>query len=109
MTGAQIELFTGGITDADVHSLRAHLIQNGWQTRKQISESLGWNIRKISIVADLLGTDIVRGQIGFKLTEKLTSADMKFALESADHFISRGKDEIRHGIALKKRLHAMIN
>jgi len=105
----QLEMFTGGVSDADVSTLRAWLAVRGWQTRAQIAAGTGWHIRKISVVADLLGTDIIRGQLGFKLTEQLTSDDLPFALESAEHFISRGKDEIRHGLALKKRLHQMIS
>lgn len=104
MTAAQIEMFTGGVSDADVNTLRGWLVSHGWQTRKQISEGLGWHIRKIPAVADLLGTDIIRGQ----LTEQLNCDDLPFALESAEHFISRGKNEIRHGLALKRRLHQMI-
>ena len=106
---AQLEMFTGGVSDVDVSTLRAWLAVRGWQTRAQIAAGLGWHIRKISVVADLLGTDIIRGQHGFKLTDQLTTDDLPFALESAEHFISRGKDEIRHGIALKKRLHEMIS
>lgn len=105
---SQLEMFTGGVSDADVSTLRAWLAVRGWQTRAQIAAGTGWHIRKISVVADLLGTDIIRGQLGFKLTEQLTSDDLPVAMESAEHFISRGKDEIRHGIALKKRLHSMI-
>lgn len=108
MQASQLELYTGGVSDADAMSLRLHLAANGWQTRAQISQALGWNIRKIPAVADLLGTDIIRGQRGFKLTAHLTPDDLPIALESAEHFISRGKNEIRHGIALKKRLHAII-
>jgi hypothetical protein len=104
----QIEMFTGGVSDVDVSNLRAWLAVRDWQTRAEIATGLGWNIRKISAVADLLGTDIIRGQLGFKLTQQLTRDDMPFALGSAEQFISRGKDEIRHGIALKKRLHQMI-
>ena len=109
MEPSQIELFTGGVSDADVSNLRSWLATHGWQTRKQISEGLGWHIRKIPAVADLLGTDTIRGQKGFKLTVQLTTDDFPIALESAEHFISRGKNEIRHGIALKRRLHQMIS
>ena len=109
MQAAQLDLISGGVSDADTMTLRAWLATRGWQTRAQISAGLGWHIRKISIVADLLGTDILRSQLGFKLTDQLTVPDLAVALESAEHFISRGKDEIRHGLALKKRLHALIS
>ena len=108
MDANQIEYFTGGVSDADVNTLRSWLASRGWQTRQQINQGLGWPIRKIPAVADLLGTDIIRGQRGFKLTEQLTAEDMPFALQSAEHFISRCKNEIRHGLALKKRLHELI-
>ncbi len=59
MEAAQLDLITGGVSDADVMTLRAWLAIRGWQTRAQIATGTGWHIRKISVVADLLGTDII--------------------------------------------------
>lgn len=60
--------------------------------------------------AESLGPEIVRGQAGFKLTRQIDrrSPDFVVALQAADAALSQGKHMIRYGLALKRRLHALI-
>lgn len=105
---AQLELLREGVTDADIASLRARLAVHGWQTRKQLVKALGWSERKIRDVAELMGTEVVRGQQGFKLTEHIGRDDFPDAIQAADAAISQAKRMMRYGFGLKKRLHAII-
>jgi hypothetical protein len=105
---SQAELFTGGISDADAITLRGWLLAHGWATRRQIAEHLGWAERKVPAVAELLGSDIVRGQRGFKLTEKVTREDLPAVKQAVDAGLSQGKKQIRYALALKRKLHQLI-
>jgi hypothetical protein len=81
---------------------------NDWQTRKQLCASIGWSERQLRDVAESLGTDIVRGQAGFKLTSQITRDDLPQALQSADAFVSQGTKMIHYALKLKSKLHALI-
>lgn len=105
---AQLELLREGVTDADIGSLRARLAAHGWQTRKQLVVALGWTERKIRDVAELMGSEVVRGQNGFKLTEHISREDLPIAVQACDAAISQGKRMIRYGFHLKKRLHQFL-
>lgn len=93
--------------DADL--LRSHLAGTGWQTRAQITRALGWTERQLRSAAESLGPDLVRGQAGFKLTSRLDREDLPLATQAADAFVSQGKRMIRHGLALRKRLHTLLS
>lgn len=97
------------VTEDDVETLRAWLLSHGWQTRKQLSTGLGWSERKIRDVAELMGSSIVRGQSGFKLTDQITRDDLGSALQAAQAFISQGKRMIKYGVTLKTKIHRVIN
>ncbi len=60
--------------------------------------------------AEALGAEVVRGQAGFKLTSQIQSRsdDLLVALQAADAAISQGKKMIRYGLALKRKLHALL-
>lgn len=47
---------------------------------------------------------------GFKLTEQINkrSDDFLVSLQAADAAISQGKKMIRYGLALKRKLHALV-
>jgi hypothetical protein len=105
---AQLEFMREGVTDAEIGALRAWLAARGWQTRKQLVEALGWSERKIRDVAELMGSEIVRGQNGFKLTEHISREDLPVAVQACDAAISQGKRMIRYGFQLKKRLHQFL-
>jgi hypothetical protein len=105
---AQLEFLHEGVTDADVEALRGWLATHGWQSRKQLHTGLGWSERKIRDVAELMGSGVVRSQVGFRLTEQITRDDVSAALQAAQAAISQGKRMIRYGIALKNRLHEVI-
>lgn len=105
----QTELnFRPGVTSDDVETLRDFLAPRGWQTRRQITFALDWNERKIRDVAESLGADVVRGQLGFKLAATLQREDLSVAAQAADAAISQGKRMIRYGLKLKQRLHQQI-
>lgn len=100
--------FRPGVTSDDVETLRDFLSPRGWQTRRKITFALDWSERKIRDVAESMGSDIVRGQLGFKLASVLTRDDLTPAAQAADAAISQGKRMIRYGLALKRKLHAQI-
>lgn len=102
---SQLEFLREGVTDADIAALRARLVAQGWQTRKQLVHALGWCERKVRAVAELMGGDIVRGQKGFKLTERLTPEDCPIALEAARIRIAQSKKDLEYGMGLLTRLH----
>lgn len=81
-----------GVTDADRANLRAWLMSHGWQTRREICAGLDWEERKVRDVAETLGTDIIRCQLGFKLTEMCTREDLAAAVQCCDAFESQGKN-----------------
>jgi hypothetical protein len=56
-----------------------------------------------------MGSAIVRGQRGFKLTAELQRDDLSAAAQAADAALSQGKRMIRYGLALKRQLHAQIS
>ncbi|KAF0176481.1 MAG: hypothetical protein FD161_3020 [Limisphaerales bacterium] len=108
---SQPELFSEGVTEADVAELRAWLLTHGWQTRRQLAEGLGWSERKIREVAEGMGADIVRCGMkdrGFKLTEQLTREDLEAAKQAADAAISQAKKQEAYGLALLRRIHQLV-
>jgi hypothetical protein len=105
---AQLEFLHEGVTDAEIGALRARLATHGWQTRKQLVEALGWSERKIRDVAELMGSEIVRGQNGFKLTDQIGRDDLPAAVQAYQAAISQGKRMMRYGFQLKKRLHEYL-
>lgn len=110
----QPDLFTldstlpSGITEVDQTTLRAHLMSHGWQTRREICAALQWEERKVRDVAESLGTEIVRCQLGFKLTEMVTREDISAVKQAIDAFHSQASkmDQYAHG--LRRRLHALV-
>ena len=108
MTQTELELFRPGVTVGDVDRLCIMLGLMGWQTRREICNRTDWSERKLRDVAESLGSGIVRGQRGFKLTKHLTREDLSSAAQAADAALSQGKRMIRYGLALKRKLHGMI-
>jgi len=104
---APVEL-TRGVTESDQLNLRAHLMSHGWQTRKEICTALVWEERKLRAVAESIGTDIVRCQLGYKLTDTCTRDDVSAALQGCDAFESQAKKELLYSTGLRRRLHALI-
>ena len=104
----QLQMFVGGTTDADVAALRDFLAVNGWQTREQLCKGLSWSERKVRDVAESLGTQIVRGQAGFKLTESITRDELPAAIQASDAAISQAKKMYRYGFGLRKKLHEVL-
>lgn len=108
MIATQIEFLHEGVTDADTGTLRGWLSTHGWQTRRQLVEGLDWSERKVRLVAELIGSDIVRGQHGFKLTSQITREEVGSALQAAQAAISQGQRMVRYGNKLKLRLHKLV-
>lgn len=109
MTQPELNFYRPGVTECDTYQLGTHLRLCGWQTRRQLSDSLGWSERKIRDVAESMGSAVVRGQRGFKLTAELERDDLSAAAQAADAALSQGKRMIRYGLALKRQLHAQIS
>lgn len=108
MTATPLELIPEGVADADVATFRAFLLSHGWQTRRQLCEALGWTERTIREVAEACGADVVRGQLGFKLTDQLTREDLTVALKASDAAMAQGRKQFRYGVALRRRIHRLI-
>lgn len=108
MNLTQPELIPQGVQDAEVAEFLEVLAANGWQTRKQLGERLGWSERQIREVAERAGAQVVRGQLGFKLVAQVTREDFPVAVEAAAAAIAQGKKMIRYGLGLKRRLHEVI-
>lgn len=90
--------------------LRSYLASrpNDWRTRAQICGDLHCNERAVREAAEALGSEIVRGQEGFKLTQNLSREDLGAAKQASDAFLSQGKRMIRYALALKRKLHQRI-
>lgn len=101
-------LLPHGVTETDQSNLRAHLLSHGWQTRKEITSALAWDDRKLRAVAESLGTDVVRCQLGYKLTDTCTRDDASAALQGCDAFESQAKKELAYSQGLRRRLHALV-
>lgn len=86
--------------------LRSHPFE--WQTRKQLCTSLAWTERRLRDVLETLGTEVVRCQAGFKLTDLLDRSEATIAIQGSDAAISQGKKQIRYGLALRRRIHHLI-
>ena len=109
MTQPELNFYRPGVTGQDIDALKALLSRAGWQTRADIRAALGWCDRKTRDTAESLGSEIVRGQRGFKLTSELQREDLSAAAQAADAALSQGKRMIRYGLALKRQLHAQIS
>jgi len=99
---------TSHVSEADQANLRAHLMSRGWQTRRECCETLQWDERKLRAVAETLGTDVVRCQLGYKLTESLTREDVSAALQACDAFESQSKKNLAYSTGLRRRLHSIV-
>jgi hypothetical protein len=94
-------------TDADL--LRRHLaFYNGFLTRDQLCTGLGWSERRLRDACEALGTDIVRCQAGFMLTERVTRDQLPAAIQGSDAMISQAKKNMRYGFGLRRKLHARL-
>ena len=110
----QIELFgpkTCGdaALEADQCDLRAALLSAGtWQSRAELSKRLGWPERKIREVSETLGAEIVRCQLGFKLSDLITRDDLPDVKQAIDAFHSQARKMDFYANSLRRRLHALI-
>lgn len=97
-----------GVTEADQANLRGHLMSHGWQTRKELCQALGWDDRKVRDVAETLGTEIVRCQMGFKLLDQCNREDLAAVKQCIDAFESQAKKMAEYASGLRRRLHALV-
>ncbi len=88
--------------------LVAWLYHHGWQSRCELTSALDWSERRVRLVAESLGADVVRGQAGYHLTSSLDRADLLAATQARDAALSQGKRMIRYALALSRRLHALV-
>jgi hypothetical protein len=107
-TCEQVALFREEVSDTDMATLRSHLLTHGWQTRRQLSEALGWSERKIRDVAELCGAEVVRCQQGFKLFDQLTREELGAAQQAADAALSQSNKQRAYALALLHKLHARV-
>lgn len=107
---SQPDLFTPpeNTPEANLARLRAALSQPGWHSRRQLCLALGLPEYELRHTLEMLGAEVVRGQLGFKLTRHLQNDDLPTALQAANQAISQGKKMIKYGVHLKTRLHQVI-
>jgi hypothetical protein len=112
---AQPDLFTPltspaahGATEPEQANLRAHLLSHGWQTRRDLCTALNWDERKLRAVAESLGADIVRCQLGYKLTDTITREEFSAAIQGCDAAESQAKKQLAWALGVRRRLHAII-
>lgn len=105
----QAELPIDDRTSPDGCVLRSFLAnQKTWLTRADICKCLGWTERRVREAAEQLGAEIVRCQLGFKLTAQLTRDDLALAQQAVDAFWSQGRRMLRYSLALRKRMHSIV-
>ena len=104
----QAELFTERAGPDDPDILRRLLSVNDWMTRRQIKFALGWSERRVRAVAEVMGKEVVRGQHGFKLANKITRGEVADVIQAADAAISQGKKMIQAGIAWRRFAHELV-
>ncbi len=99
-----------GVTETDQSEFRALLIARGWTTRKEVCEALGWDERKLRAVAQSLGGEVVRCQLGYKLTAHCASReDLGWVKQAADAAASQARWMRAYEIELRKFLHAHLD
>lgn len=97
------------LTQADLAEFRARLISAGtWQTRADLCKALNWDERKVREVAEALGPEVVRCQLGFKLTEMVTRDDLSCVKQAIDAFHSQAAKMEAYAQSLRRRLHALV-
>jgi hypothetical protein len=94
--------------EANIARLRLALDDRGWHNRRDLCLQLGWREDDLRHTLEALGSEVVRGQRGFKLTCHITRDDLKHATQAADAALSQGKKMIRYALSLKRRLHRVI-
>jgi hypothetical protein len=110
----QTELFTtstaaDAVRDAEQRELRGALQSaGGWMTRAQLCRFLNWPERKLREVAESMGPDIVRCQLGFKLTELINRDDLPDVKQAIDAFHSQARKMDVYADSLRRRLHRLI-
>jgi hypothetical protein len=106
-SNVQVEL-PHGLTEADLANFRAHCMSAGtWQTRRQICAALGWDDRKVRQVAEAIGSQVVRGQEGYKLSELCTRDDLHLVKQSYDAFLSQASKMQAYALSIQKLLHSI--
>lgn len=106
----QPDLFTPveGTPEANLARLRVALAEPGWHSRRQLCLALGFTEDLLRHTLEMLGAEVVRGQMGFKLTKQLENDDLPTAIQAANQAISQGKKMIRYGVRLKTQLHGVV-
>lgn len=98
-----------GVTPADQADLRAALIAAGglYLTRKELCQRLGWPDRKLRAVAQSLGGDIVRCQLGFKLRVACTRDDQPYIIQAADAAGSQARIQLAYELEMRRLAHTL--
>lgn len=102
----------GDTEDAWRDWLIALLRQRRWMIAREILLEAGFednegNRRRVRAWAHAAGPDIVKGQKGFNHITNCRDQQEEID-HCANQSISQGKEMIRYGLALKRRLHAII-
>lgn len=106
MTQTTLSLVCGGPNDPA--ELRRALHGRGWQTREQLCSALMWSERRVRSAAEALGSEVVKCQRGFCLTDELPRADLGSAQQAIDAAFSQARKMCRYANALRKRIHARV-
>lgn len=100
----QLEMFraeVGSLTPEDVQSLIDILKRRGWQTREQLRQATDWSARQIRKLAEMAGSDIVRGPKGFNYFDRAETPEIEHAAAIAE---SQGEKMLAYAKALRARL-----
>ena len=99
-----------GITAADRADFRAALMSAGacYLTRKELCSRLGWDARKLRLVAQSLGGAVVRCQIGFKLRALCTRDDLSYMQQAADAAGSQSRIQRAYELEMLRAIHALV-
>ena len=96
------------VSGAEQAEFRARLISAGtWQTRFQLCAALNWSNRKVRAVAQSLGSEVIRCQLGFKLANQITRDDLPAVKQALDAFHSQAVLHETYCQSVRHRLHAL--
>ena len=101
----QLDLWTGGVTESDISELVSLLRTQGWMHRRQLCPVLGWSERKIRAVAESAPSQIIRGQRGYSVIDRV---DTETLVRCADALKSQGTKMLRVSVAWRRLAHARI-
>ena len=98
-----------GLTPGDLADFTAILIsRTDYITRRELSQVLGWDERKIRAAAQQLGGDVVRCQLGFKHRSTVTRDDLPYIKQAADAAGSQARIQLDYELKMNRLAHSLV-